>query len=573
LNRLPRVLIVVALFAVTGVAWWATRPLVSSFGIPQGGQLVASIRAEPRTFNRFAARDHVTDLVSMLTHGRLVRVNRQTQALEPWLAERWEVSAADGLTYTLHLRPGLLWSDGTPFTSADVAFSFAAAYDTTVASVIAGSMKVGSAPLGVTTPDADTVVLTFPEPFGPGLRLLDNMPILPKHKLQSALDAGTFDKAWTAATPPADIVGTGPFVMQEYVPGQRLVFVRNPHYWRHDDEGRPLPYLDRLVLEIVTEQNAELLRLQSGQIDMPMSELRAEDYAPIKRAADAGEVTLRDLGVATDANAFWFLLNPGTRAKDPRWPFLQRAEFRRALSYAVDRKAFGESVYLGAAEPLFGPITPANTRWYWPGLPKHDYDPARARALLAGLGLEDRNGNGVVEDERGIEARFTMITQKGRTSLERGATAIRDNAAKVGIAFDVVALDVNALVERLVRGDYDAMHFTFSTTNPDPAVNKDFWLSSGSAHVWNIGQKMPATDWERRIDTLMIEQAATLDDGRRHDLFNVVQKIVADEAPILYFSVPRVFVATSRRVVHVDAAPSAPQLLWSADTIAVAPPR
>ncbi len=573
MNRLRRGLVVLVLIVagILAYAWWGRRPAPAP-GIPRGGQLVASVRAEPRSFNRFVARDSMTELITFLTQGRLVRLNRRTQEVEPWLAERWDTSA-DGLACTLHLRAGLQWSDGTPLTAADVAFSFAAVYDARAASVLASSLKVGNAPLGIATPDPSTVVVTFPAPFGPGIRLLDNLPILPKHKLQAALDAGTLATAWTAATAPADIVGSGPFVLQEFVPGQRLVFGRNPRYWRRDAHGQPLPYLDRLVLEIVPDQNAELLRLQSGQTDMMTGELRAEDYAPVKRVADRGDITLRDLGPATDADSFWFLLNPATRATDPRWTFLQKAEFRRAVSHAVDRRAFAEAVFLGAAEPIFGPVTPANTRWYWPGLPKYDYDPAQARALLAGLGLEDRNGNGVVEDAKGTEARFTIVTQKGRTGLERGAAALRDDAAKVGIAFDVAPLDVNALIERLVKGDYDAMYFFFSSTDPDPASNKDFWLSSGSAHVWNIGQKMPATDWERRLDTLMLEQAATLDDDRRHDLFNVAQKILADEAPILYFAVPRIYVATSKRVANADAAPSWPQLLWSADTVAVSAPR
>ena len=85
----------------------------------RGGQLVASVRGVPRTFNRLMAGDQPSDMFAMLTQGALVRVDRSTFELEPWLAEKWE-SSADGLTHTLHLRQGVTWSDGTPFTSADV---------------------------------------------------------------------------------------------------------------------------------------------------------------------------------------------------------------------------------------------------------------------------------------------------------------------------------------------------------------------------------------------------------------------------------------------------------------------
>jgi len=127
----------------------------------------------------------------MLMQGRLVRINRSTFELEPWLAERWE-SNDDGRTHTLHLRQGVTWSDGAPFTSEDVLFSLRAAYDPKVESPVASSLMIGGQPIAAKAPDASTVVLTYPFPSGPGVRLLDMLPILPKHKLESALSAGNF---------------------------------------------------------------------------------------------------------------------------------------------------------------------------------------------------------------------------------------------------------------------------------------------------------------------------------------------------------------------------------------------
>src|SRR5688500_12504984 len=197
----------------------------------RGGQIVGSIRSEPRSFNRLLASDQASDLVSLLTQGPLIRTNRVSFALEPWLAERWE-SSADGLTHTAHLRPGLLWSDGTPLTSADVLFSLQAALDPKVMSVIAGNLTAGGEPIRATASDAATVVFTYAGPAGEGIGLLDVLPILPKHKLESALASGTLASAWGPGTPPADIVGAGPFVLRAHVAGQRLVFDCNPHYRR-----------------------------------------------------------------------------------------------------------------------------------------------------------------------------------------------------------------------------------------------------------------------------------------------------------------------------------------------------
>ena len=111
-------------------------------------------------------------------------------------------------------------------------------------------------------------------------------------------------------------------------------------------------------------------------------------------------------------------------------------------------------------------------------------------------------------------------------------------------------------------------------TDVDPAGNLDYWVSSGEGHPWNIASKMPATEWEARIDTLMNEQAATTDSSKRHALFNEVQRITADNAPILYFAAPRLYAAHSTRVMGVTPSVTRPHILWNADMLSVsAPPK
>ncbi len=546
-----------------------TPPAAPPAAAMQGGELIVAIRSEPRTFNRLAARDQVTELISTLTQAKLTRINRATQEVEPWLAESWTHSA-DGLTFTLKLRPDIIFSDGHPFTAEDVLFSFAAAYDARTASPLSDSIQVGGRPLQVSAPDALTVVVTFPTPFAPGVRLLDNLPILPKHRLEAALREGTLARAWGVATPPSDVVGLGPFVLVEYRPGERVVLARNPHYWRRDVNGVALPHLDRVTLEIVPDQDAALLRLESGQIDLTDDEMRTQDYAPLKRSADAGRVKLLDLGVALGADSFWFNLRPGALAGDARADWLQSDTLRRAISSAVDRQLFANTVFLGAGVPVYGPETPANRKWYAADLAEPSHDPAAAIGMLASVGLVDRDRDGVLEDAHGQPARFTILTVKGSTPLERGAAVIRDELKKIGLVVDVVALDQGAVVQRFLSGNYDAVYFHTISTDTDPAINADFWLSSGSAHLWNIGQSSPATSWEREIDTLMGRQMASPDERERKALFDRVQRIFAEHQPVVYFVAPRVFVATSARVTNLTPALIRPQLLWSADTIAVA---
>jgi peptide/nickel transport system substrate-binding protein len=536
----------------------------------RGGALVATMRSEPRSFNPHAGRDFASTTVGLLLHARLVRVNRATQLLEPSLAESF-TCAPDALSCTFKLRQNVTWSDGTPFSTADVIFSFQVLYDEKTASWMVDDFMPGGKPLVPSAPDARTIVVKFGAPYGPGARLLDKLPILPKHKLEAALKAGTLRQQWGAATPPADLVGLGPFVLQEYRPGERVVFVRNPRYWKKDAKGVTLPYLDRLSLEIVPDQNTELLRLQSGQADLTQTEIRADDYAVLKRQATAGKITLMDAGVALDADAFWFNLKPAAKANDPRRAWLQSLELRKAVSHAVDRRAFADAVFLGAAEPQWGPVTPGNKTWFAPAgvVERHAFDRAKAKTLLAAVGLRDVNNDGLVEDASGQAARFTLITQKGNTALEKGAAVLRDDLKAIGLTMDVVPLEVGALVERLQKAEYDALYYRFLNTDTDPSGAMDFWLSSGGAHVWNTDQATPGTAWEKAIDAAMQRVVATGNLPARQKAFNEAQKLFSDNLPVVYFAAARLYVAASTRVVGAVPAPLRPSILWNAEALRV----
>ena len=534
----------------------------------RGGSLTASVRSEPATFNRFAPNGNQApvDALTRLAHATLVRVNRLTGEAEPWLAERWTTSA-DGRTITLTLRDGITFSDGAPFTSADVDFTFKALYDPRVKSSLASGVALQGKPLQVTTPDARTVVVTLPAPFTPGAALLDNVPIFPKHLLQSALDAGTFGTAWGTTTAPASVAGLGPFVIAEYVTGQRMTFARNPRYWRKDASGTALPYLDRIVMEFVSGQDAEMLRVQAGTVDvMTVADVRPEDIAALRRLRDQGAVQLVDVGVSGDPNMLWFNLTPGSAAVKAK-PYLARAEFRHAISHAVDRGAIVNTVFLGAAEPVYGPITSGNKTWYSPSAPTFPHDPARAKALLAKIGLGDRNGDGMLDDQKGAPVRFSIITQ-ARHIRERSATMIQEQLRQVGIAVDVVALDPPSLGGRFAAGDYESIYYGFQASSFDPGMNLDLWMSGGSAHVWNQGAPEP---WEKSVDALMLRQVAAPTLAERQQLMLEVQQIFGEHLPAIHFVAPKVTVALSRRVGGAVPVLLDPKILWNAETLFVKP--
>lgn len=567
---LTLLLAIVGAAVLVGFFWNRSHPTggTTPGGTPaRGGELVASLRNDPVLYNRYADQAAAAETLALLTHARLLTINRATDELEPALAETW-TQAPDGLTYTLKLRPGVRFSDGVPFTADDVLFTFRALYDPRVNSSIAIAARPGGKPIDVSSPDPQTVVLKFPVPYAPGLRVLDFLPILPRHKLEAALNEGRFADAWKVGKPLTDIAGLGPFVISEHVAGQRLMLVRNPHYWRTDEHGVQLPYLDRLRIEIIPDQNTEALRVAAGEIDlMTNGDIRPEDYAAFKRAADGGRLRLLEVGTGLDPNLLWFNLTP---AKIQTKPWFNRKEFRQAISYAADRQAIVNAVYLGEGVAVYGPITQGNRTWYSDAVPKYEHNPAKARELLAGIGLTDRNGDGLIEDAAGTAIRFSILTQRAHTIRERTASMLQEQLRTVGITVDIVALDTGSMRQRAGTGDYDTIYYGFQQSATDPALNPEFWFSSGFFHVWNPSQPKPATDWERRIDELMRQQmaAATLDERKR--LFTEIQQILGEQSPAIYLVAPKVTLAVSDRVRNPTPALQIPQLLWNAQSLAAA---
>ena len=579
MNRQPRALLSVLLIGVVafvGWRWWsttrsdqddATQVVVNEVST-RGGTLVSSLRSEPRTFNRIAFTGVPVDLYSILTSSKLIRVNRATQEAEPALVESWTISP-DNKTYTLKLRDGATWSDGVPFTSADVLFSFQAIYDPKTESPLDSVLRIGGKPFAVTAPDPRTVVINLPGTLGVGVAILDNVTVAAKHKHEAALKAGKFRQEFAVDTPPADLLSIGPFKLTSYSPGQRLVFDRNPRYWKKDAAGTPLPYLDQVILEIVPDQNAELVRLQSGQFDTLQQQIRPEDIATLRPLEQQGKLKLIELGVAADADAFLFNLRSPYWAKDPRRDWIARKEFRQAISHAIDREAFANTVFLGAGVPIFGPVTPGNKQWFNPNVPRRGYSTDRAKEILAGLGLTNRDADEWLEDAKGTEARFSLLAYRGNSSVERGAAILRDELKKIGLKVDVVLLEQGALLERMFKGDFESIMIVFNATNLDPAMNPDFWLSSGAAHAWNIGQSKPATDWEKQIDDLMGTVMTSVDPAERKRAFDQVQMVFAEDLPVLYFVAPRLYMGVSTRVGGLSPSILRPQLLWNIDQMTV----
>ena len=529
----------------------------------EASPIVATLRTEPESFNRLVSATAAVDVISNLIHAPLIKVDRQTGEVMPWLAERWDTLGPT--SYRLHLHRDVRFSDGEPFTAADVIFTFRALYDARVNSAMAGGLRVEGQPLAVTLEDPHTVRLDFPAAYGPGLAMLDFLPMLPRHRLEAALDAGRFAEAWAASAPLDTVAGLGPFSVTEVRAGESITFARNLHYFRRAQ----LPQdglAQRLIVRVVPDQSAEIVQLESGAADLVTSGLRAEDIAAFRALEQQGRVRLHDVGAGLDPNALWFNLKSGAPTSVDR-PWLQRTELRQAISRGVSRQRIIDTVFLGAGEPVVTPVTPGHGAWHAADVVAPPQDAAEAARLLASIGLEDRNGDGVREDSGGREARIALLTQRGHTTRERTASIIQEDLRRIGLAVDVVPLEAGALIARIGSGDYDAVLFGLQASSADPAVNLDFWLPSGPFHFWNPAQLTPATEWEARLAALMDRVAHSPDQQDRQRAFHDVQRLFAEELPAIYFAVPRVIVPTSARLTGVKPAVLMPHVLWMPEAL------
>ncbi|MGQ9662485.1 MAG: ABC transporter substrate-binding protein [Kiritimatiellia bacterium] len=541
----------------------------------KGGTLVAAINADISTFNRMLTAGMANAMVADRLSGDLVHINRRTLELEPSLASRWE-AAADGKTYTIHLRRGLRFSDGSPFTADDVLFSFQVLQDPASAADQAGQVQIDGAFPSVTKIDDHTVKLEFPRPVGMGLRALDSIPMLPRHRLMDAFRQGNLRSAWGPGVDPEQVAGMGPFRLKEYRRGIHVILERNPYYWKRDESGQALPYLDRIVFLVIQDRNAEALRFQAGELDVASS-LSPENFALLRRSQPRGNYQLKDLGPGLGMEFLWLNLNPGKKPSgepymDPeKLRLFQRVEFRQAVSCALDREAMKRSVFLGLGEPQSGPISTGNKAWRHPALRPAIYDPARARELLARIGLRDRDGDGILEyGSRPAPLEIDLLSSRGNLAREKMAQIIKENFARAGIRANVQLLLANEIATRFMETfDYEAILFGLIPTDVVPDLQTDLWYSSGRLHFWYPAQPRPHYPWEATLDELTSRLVRALDPRARRELCNRMQELWVQEMPAIPIIAPNVIVGWKSTVGNVSPSTLVPHLLWNAEELTV----
>jgi len=528
--------------ALTVVSCWP------AFASPQtadhsGGELHFCLRGEPKTFNPLLVEETSSETIRYLTGGVLIRMNRQTQALEPGLATSWKVSA-DGRTIKFHLRTGLHFSDGTPFTSEDVAYTMKALMDPQMHSPTGDSFRSGEGQVVVQTPSADSIVVTFPAPVAGLERLFDQVAILSAH------------------SPKKEMAVLGPFYVADYTPGSSVLLRRNTNYWKKDKDGKPLPYLDSVRLDIQRNRDIELLRFRRGEIHL-IDVLDAEYFDRLQKETPA---VAHDAGTGLDSEFVWFNQVPTAPFAENKKAWFRSTEFRKAISTAINRDDLSRIVFGGHARPAFGPVSPANHFWFNASLPVPQYDTAAALRLLAQAGF--RLEGSTLRDSSGNRVEFTVITNSGNKSREQMVAMIQQDLSQIGIKVNLVTLDFPSLIERITRTyDYEACLLGLVNTDLDPNSQMNVWLSSAENHQWNPKQSKPATAWEAELDRLMRAQASATSDKKRKANWDRVQQFVAEQQPFIYLVNKDAMSAVSPAVV--GSAPSVidPHAFWNAEVL------
>ena len=495
--------------------------------------------SDPKSFNDIVAKETSSTLVTGLIFEGLTKTNAFTLKVEPLLARDWEVSE-DGLTWTFYLREDVLWNDGYPFTADDVVFTFKdLIYNDAVPTSSRDIFTINDEQFEVTKTDDYTVQFHLPVKFAPFLRAM-GQAILPKHRLLQSVRDGTFSFTWGIDTPPEEIVGTGPFQLVQYRPGERLVLRRNARYWQKSAEGESLPYLDRIIFLIVQNQDVEILKFFDGETDY-CAVSRGNDYPLLKPLEAVKNFTVYEAGPNFGTNFLVFNQNRDTNP-DTGAPFVDSVklswftnrDFRRAVAHAIAKTQMIDILKNQLGYSQDGALSPSAGFFYNPDVVRYDYDLQKAKDLLAKNDFIDRDGDGILEDPDGNPLQFNLYTNSNNPERVQIAAIIRHDLQSLGMKVNFLALEFNTLVTKLnATYDWDAIILGL-TGGVEPHFGKNVWDSGGQLHMWYPKQKEPATKWEKRIDEIFTAGVQELNDDKRKVLYDEWQKIVSEELPFIY---------------------------------------
>jgi peptide/nickel transport system substrate-binding protein len=538
---------------------WAQPQVVpdySSLGIvpgTAGGTLRLSLTDVPPRFFYYGEISSISQTLTQQMFDSLVEFNLDTYELEPGLAKSWEVSD-DGTVYTFNLREGVTWSDGTPFTADDVIFTYEQIItnpEAKAGDAAQFAFTVDGAEQKVTFEKVDdlTVKMTLPKASAAFL-LQQRFFIMPKHKLlpfsvEGGAEAANINDAWPTDVDIKEVVGTGPYILSEYVDGQKVTLKKNLNYWKEDSAGTKLPYIDTLEYLIVRGTEAEVAQFQAGNIDeLIISGAQFPDFK-------AQEVDGADFKVVQSSALFGspphlaFNFNAANPALAEAF---SKVEFRRAMEFAVDRQRVIDDVYNGLATLPGTPTAPANTTFYkdTTGL-MNMFDLEAAGAALDALGYTDSNNDGTRNVSAEQELEFTLTYNADSPVFTDIATILQNDFGQIGVKVNLNGIQGSTLVGTALAGEFEAIIVAFGN-QPDPELRKPIWQPGGALYYWHRATQPaeeggPANqdamaDWEKRIYEIFDQGTVMTDQAERVKLYQEWQELNAKNVPVIMIAKP-----------------------------------
>jgi peptide/nickel transport system substrate-binding protein len=472
-------------------------------GEPQyGGTVIFGAIGDVDTFSEFAKTSQLAHQIDQfMLFMSLVRYDEELQ-VAPYLARSWELSG-DGSSVTFHLRPDVRWHDGAPVTAEDVLFTYRTALLDEVAYPQRAYFRMvrGAAAL-----DSLTVRFDFVQPHAEPLDPFTQWSVMPRHVLGEVPPAGLANAPFNRAP-----VGSGPFRFESWEPNQSIVFVANEDF-PAELGGRP--YVDRVVFRIIPEQTTLLTELRSGTVDLirgvPPQEAAAVDADPQLEVVDYAD------------RSFAYL------AWNARDPLFADSKVRQALSLAIDRDQIVEALLYGYGKTAVSYVLPEVAPWAVdPELAPLPYAPDSARALLAGAGWKDSDGDGVL-DREGRPFRFLLKTNKGNDLREDIAVIVQSDLRKVGVEAVPQLVEWTVFLNEINSKDFEAYlsSWVYDSFKLDP---------SDVFHSRSIDGKYNRSSYSNAAaDSLMDLALAAVDRDEARPLWHRFQRIVRDEAPYTF---------------------------------------